>query len=76
MRRFLLFLSMAVVVMMTNSCYYEDECLQCEIYDYYGNYVEYYGSECGDSYDQDYFMTQADDYAWYNYSGYAECYHN
>ena len=76
MKKTILFLFLIIPALLSDSCItcHDCECIECEIFDEYGYYIEDYGRECGDSYDLDYFAGEADDYAWYSYGGYAECF--
>ncbi|MBN1416823.1 MAG: hypothetical protein JW973_17125 [Bacteroidales bacterium] len=71
-------ISLAVLlipVLLSASCIFNrDKCISCEIYDDYGYYQEYYGSECGSFSRLEDFEEEADDYAWNYYNGYAVCY--
>ena len=68
---FLLFLPSLI----SSSCLFnKDNCVSCDIYNYYGNYVEYYGSECGTAIRTSQFENEADEYASDYYDGYAQCY--
>jgi hypothetical protein len=69
----LFFLILPAVI--SNSCLFnKDNCVECDIYNSYGNYVEYYGEECGNSIKTDKFESEAEDYALDYYDGYATCY--
>jgi hypothetical protein len=76
MKRFLIKISFLLPILITCSCYTDDQygCLECEIYDANGYYMENYGTEC-DVFQQDYFAEDANNYARDVYGGFAEC-HN
>jgi hypothetical protein len=61
--------------LLSNSCLLnKDNCIECDIYNSYGNYVEYYGSECGNALKTSQFESDADEYASDYYDGWASCY--
>ncbi|MBN2274711.1 MAG: hypothetical protein JXR41_00825 [Bacteroidales bacterium] len=78
MKKLILIFFLFIPAVLADSCIVHDgcDCIVCEIYDEFGYYIEDYGRECGDSYDLDRFAEEADDYAWYVYGGFAECFND
>jgi hypothetical protein len=61
---------------LTSSCMISnDNCVACEIVDYYGSFKEFYGSECGNALRTSKFEDDAQEYAEEYYDGFANCYY-
>jgi hypothetical protein len=74
MKRLISLFFLILPAMISGSCFLtNDTCVECEIYNNYGNYVEYYGSECGSALRRNNFESDAENYAEEYYDGYAVC---
>jgi hypothetical protein len=76
MKRIVSVFFLILPALITNSCLNSnDNCIVCEINDYYGSFKEYYGSECGNALRTSKFENDAEEYAEEYYDGYANCYY-
>jgi hypothetical protein len=74
MKRLVSLFFLILPAMITNSCLFKNNCVACDIYNSYGTYMEYYGSECGAGHKTNNYEDEAEQYAVDYYGGYAICY--
>lgn len=75
MKRLVSLFFLILPALITNSCLFNsDNCVTCDIYDNYGTYMEFYGTECGPDRKNNNYIDEAEQYAVDYYEGYAICY--